>query len=221
MSVQVDDFLQAYREGAFPMAEEASCLSFSFYKPFRRALLPIEGLHVPRRLQRTLRQGKYSVSVDRAFPAVIAACAAHRPEREKTWINAPIRETFEALHREGYAHSVEVWEDGGSLSGGLYGLALGGVFCGESMVSFSPNASKIALVHLCALLWRCGFSILDAQLINPHLVQFGVYDIPQEEYESRIVQEMKRPVSFEGPLLSPQLLKAFLERDLFLKNNSL
>ena len=114
--------------------------------------------------------------------------------RSKTWINGSIRALFLELYRQGHAHSVECWNRDGSLAGGLYGLSIGAVFCGESMVSFTKDASKVALVHLCALLTACDYTTLDSQYLNPHLVQFGVYEMPQEEYVALIKTEMAKTV---------------------------
>lgn len=184
--------LEAYRDGIFPMAERGDDDNFAFYKPHLRGLLPIADLHIPASLRKTLLKGGYSVTVDKAFRDIIDGCAATTAKRAQTWINAPIRNIFVQLHREGHAHSVEVWNADGKLMGGLYGLSIGAVFCGESMVSFEKGGSKIALVHLCALLWRCGYTVLDTQFINPHLLQFGAYEMPQEEYERLIQTEMNR-----------------------------
>lgn len=190
----INAVLDAYREGIFPMAEDSADQSFAFYKPHIRALLPIESLHIPSRLRKTLRQKPYRVTVDQAFEEIIDGCATSSPNRTKTWINKPIRDIFVMLHEEGYAHSIECWTHDGKLAGGLYGVAIGAVFCGESMVSFEKDASKIALVHFCAMLKECGYTLLDSQFLNPHLVQFGAYEIPQEEYERLIKTEMKKSV---------------------------
>lgn len=193
--------LDAYREGIFPMAESADHDDFAFYKPHRRGLIPIRDLHIPSRLLKRLKRKDYTVTFNRAFRDIIDGCAAQTDKRRQTWINAPIRNIFVQLHREGHAHSVEVWDKEGKLMGGLYGLALGAVFCGESMVSFQPGGSKIALVWLCAALWKAGYTVLDTQFINPHLLQFGAYEIKQEEYEALIAEEMNRavkPLSNDG-----------------------
>lgn len=187
------------------MAESAEDDQFAFYKPYMRGLIPIADLHVPSKLLKTIRQKKYTVSVNRAFPAIIEGCAMQTPKRDNTWINGPIKEMFTQLHRQGHAHSIEVWEEDGTLSGGLYGLSIGAVFCGESMVSFIRDGSKIALCYLCALLWECGYTVLDTQFINQHLLQFGAYEIPQAEYEALIETEMKRntaPLSSATPDLA-------------------
>ncbi len=181
------------------MADSADDPGFSFYKPYMRGLIPIDTLHIPKKLLKTLRKNPYTVTVDKAFRSIIDGCAQTSPDsakRDKTWINKPIRDLFVQLYEEGHAHSVECWTKEGSLAGGLYGLAIGGVFCGESMVSFEKDASKIALVYLCAILKECGFTVLDTQFINPHLLQFGAYEVPQEEYEVTIKEAMKKPVIF-------------------------
>jgi leucyl/phenylalanyl-tRNA--protein transferase len=188
-------FLMAYRQAAFPMAEDAHDPAYDFYQPHERALLPIRNLHISRSLMKAVQKPLFTVTVDTAFEDVIAACAAPGKGRETSWINAPIRDTFIALHQEGYAHSVECWQNG-ILVGGLYGLAIGQVFCGESMFSAKSNASKVALVHLCARLYAGGFKILDTQFANPHMRRFGLYEIPHEEYEEIIGIEMDHQADF-------------------------
>ena len=190
----LDTILQAYREGVFPMAEDAKDDNFAFYRPYNRGLLPFKNLHIPKKLLKILRQKNYKVTVNQVFEKIIDGCAAATPKRSKTWINKPIRDIFVALHHAGHAHSIEVWNNDGVLMGGVYGLSIGAVFCGESMVSFETNGSKIALVYLCALLKECGYEILDTQFINDHLLQFGAYEIPQEEYEAMIKMEMTKTV---------------------------
>lgn len=213
MKSLTDIVLDAYREGVFPMADSAEDDNFAFYKPYMRGLIPIAGLHIPSKLLKTLRQKDYSVTADRAYREIIDGCAAHTKKRENTWINRPIRDLFINLHRDGHAHSIEVWNKEGELAGGLYGLSLGAVFCGESMVSFEKDASKIALCYLCALLWRCGYTVLDTQFINPHLVQFGAYEIPQEEYEKLLQTETKRVVKdFREFNLDGDLLENYLQQ---------
>lgn len=196
------------------MAEHGDSDYFNFYRPHRRGLLPIADLHIPRRLAKTLRQHPFRITVDEAFETVINACAKTHPgtKRHNTWINEGIRDAFIALHEQGHAHSVECWR-GKAFVGGIYGLKIGSVFCGESMVSLLTDASKIALVHLCARLWRGGFTLLDAQFSNPHLEQFGLYEIPQGQYEKMIRMDMNKPASWTGTLLprdEHQLLDDYL-----------
>lgn len=203
--------LDAYREGIFPMAESAEDDIFAFYKPHMRGLIPIAGLHIPSKLLKKIRRGGYRVTIDQAFRDIIDGCAAATDRRSKTWINTPIRNVFVQLHREGHAHSVEVWNEKGQLAGGLYGLSIGAVFCGESMVSFEEDASKIALVYLCAALHHCGYTVLDTQFINPHLLQFGAYEMKQEEYEALIGAEMNRqPQNITNVRLDAALLASYL-----------
>lgn len=190
-----DILLGAYREGVFPMAESAGDESFAFYRPYQRGILPIADLHIPQSLLKTIRRGRFHVTINRDFEGVIDGCAKETRGREKTWINKPIRDLFIALHREGHAHSIECWHKD-TLAGGLYGLSIGAVFCGESMFSRERDASKVALVHLCAQLWAGGFALLDTQFINPHLLQFGAYEIAQEAYEEKIRIEMQKERPF-------------------------
>jgi leucyl/phenylalanyl-tRNA--protein transferase len=207
-----DLFLQAYRQGIFPMAEEKEAPWYSFYAPHQRALLPILNLHIPRRLARQVRQEIYDVRVNTAFDRVIDDCAEiKKPDRQSTWINQIIRDCFIELHEGGHAHSVEVWQDE-KLVGGLYGLAIGAVFCGESMFSRADNASKIALVHLVARLYQGGFHLLDSQFANTHLMQFGLYEMPQEKYVEHIQIEMEKEADFfQTGRSEPALLRTYWE----------
>ena len=193
----IRDILNAYRRGLFPMAEDAGADSFFFYEPEKRGLLPINGFHIPKSLSKTIRQGKYDVSANRAFRDVISGCAAPTAYRPKTWINTPIKDIFNILHQANYAHSIEVWDKDGLLVGGLYGLALGGVFFGESMFSRSTDASKVALVHLMARLWKGGYILCDIQFLNTHLSQFGAYEIPQAHY----IKLLEKALSVEGKFI--------------------
>ena len=203
--------LEAYRQGIFPMADDAESLFYNFYRPDLRGQLSIQDLHIPKKLLKTLKQAPYKIAIDQDFGAVIAGCAASKKGREGTWINPIIRDVFIELHKLGHAHSVECRQDG-KLVGGLYGLALGAVFCGESMFSTARDASKIALVHLCARLSKGGFTVLDTQFTNEHLEQFGIYEIPQTEYETLIQTEMNKKADFmlEG-ISEREIMEAYLE----------
>lgn len=174
-----------YREGRFPMADKADDDGFMIITPRERALLPIQDLHIPHSLLKTVRQNRFRVSHDEAFEQVIESCAESVPGRPETWINPDIKMLFMELHRMGHAHSIECWQDD-TLVGGLYGLAVGGVFCGESMFSRATDASKVALVHLCARLFTANFALLDAQFHNDHLEQFGLYLLKQSTYVERL-----------------------------------
>ncbi|MCK4946156.1 MAG: leucyl/phenylalanyl-tRNA--protein transferase [Alphaproteobacteria bacterium] len=189
-----DIVLQAYRAGFFPMAPDRESAEIRWYDPDVRGVLPIAGLHVPKRLQRTVRKRIYQITFDMDFETVIRGCASARSD---TWINDEIIALYTALHHQGFAHCVEAWK-GGKLVGGLYGIALGGAFFGESMFSTSVDASKVVLVHLVARLWRQGFELLDTQFVNEHLRQFGVYSIPRVEYLERLEKVLGKEVSFQS-----------------------
>ena len=170
------ELLDCYRRGVFPMAEAREDQRLFLIDPERRGVMPLERFHVPKRLARTIRQDHFSVTVDREFAAVLRACAAPGPGREDTWINDPIMNLYQRLHAMGYAHSIECWRDG-ELVGGLYGVAMGGAFFGESMFSTQRDASKTALVFLAARLTAGNFTLLDAQFWTAHLAQFGAIEI--------------------------------------------
>lgn len=205
----LEDVVRAYAAGLFPMADSADDPLIYWYDPPLRGQLSIPHLHVSRSLRRAVKRAPFTVRVDTAFESVIDQCAAATAARPKTWINTTIREIFVALHHAGFAHSVECW-DGTRLVGGLYGLALGGVFCGESMFSTATNASKIALVHLCARLWRGGFTVLDTQFTNPHLTQFGITEIPRAAYHERLRTALPLPAQFGGATDETALVTAYL-----------
>lgn len=191
--------VEAYCQGYFPMARIHDSTNIDWVKPYNRAQLPIENFHVPRRLKTFLNTCPYEVTVDQAFEDVIVGCAQLTETRTETWINQDIMDVFCTLHAQGLAHSVEVWEDEGgnrTLVGGVYGLSLGAAFFAESMFSRRPNASKVALVHLAKILKQAGYQIFDVQFINPHLEQFGVYEIPQEEYEMLLHEALQHAVLF-------------------------
>lgn len=187
--------LSAYAQGIFPMADARG--DIGWYEPIRRAIIPLdERFHVPRRLARTVRTGVYTVTFDTAFADVIEACAAPAPGRETTWISPEIIHAYTELHRLGYAHSVECWRDG-QLAGGLYGVALGGLFAGESMFHRMRDASKVALVHLVERLRRGGFVLLDSQfLTGTHMLQFGAIEIPCAEYHRLLRQALTVPAAW-------------------------
>jgi leucyl/phenylalanyl-tRNA---protein transferase len=160
--------LRAYRAGLFPMAEARDSDRLYWLDPEQRGVLPLDKFHVSRRLLRTVLSGEFEVTTDRDFPGTIAACAKPARGREDTWINPEIELLFTELYRQGHAHSVETWHDG-RMVGGLYGVALGGAFFGESMFSTARDASKVALVHLVARLRLGGFTLLDTQFVTDHL----------------------------------------------------
>ncbi len=184
-----DDLVRCYRHGVFPMADSRYDADFYLIEPRRRGVIPLDGLHIPRRLARTVRSDRYRVTANQDFATVIAACAASEPGRLETWINAPIEALYRELHSRGQAHSVEAWEDG-ELVGGLYGVSLGGAFFGESMFSRRRDASKAALVHLAGRLVAGGYRLLDAQFLTDHLAQFGTVEIGRDEYQRRLARAL-------------------------------
>jgi len=174
--------LKAYACGIFPMAESAEDNALYWIEPERRGILPLDRMHVPRRLARTIRGGGFEVKVDRNFEAVIEGCAAPRSGRRSTWINGRIRSLYRELFALGHCHTVEVWQDG-VLTGGLYGVHLGRAFFGESMFSKARDASKIALVYLVARLKYGGFTLLDTQFVTGHLSRFGAIEVSRDEFQ--------------------------------------
>jgi leucyl/phenylalanyl-tRNA--protein transferase len=191
----VQDLIACYRRGVFPMADARQDQRIFLIDPELRGILPLERFHVPRRLARTVRSYLYTVKVDTAFEAVVEACAAERPLRPETWINRPIQQLYGDLYRVGLAHSVEAWLEG-ELVGGLYGVALGSAFFGESMFSTARDASKVALVHLAARLIVGGFRLLDAQFMTEHLAQFGAREIGRDEYRRRLALALQVEADF-------------------------
>jgi leucyl/phenylalanyl-tRNA--protein transferase len=174
--------LKAYACGIFPMAESAEDNALYWIEPERRGILPLDRVHVPKRLARTIRKGGFEVRIDRNFEEVIEGCAAPRSGRRSTWINARIRNLYRELFVLRHCHTVEVWQDG-QLTGGLYGVHLGRAFFGESMFSRARDASKIALVYLIARLKYGGFTLLDTQFVTGHLARFGAIEVSREEFQ--------------------------------------
>ena len=195
MEITPELLVRAYRAGFFPMAETREVDRLYWLDPEQRGILPLDGFHLPRRLLRTVESGGFSVTVDRDFAAVIAGCAEPAPGREDTWINPVIEGLFTELHRRGVAHSVESWHEG-ALVGGLYGVALGGAFFGESMFSRATDASKVALVHLVARLRLGGFTLLDTQFVTSHLTRFGAREVPRDRYKQMLAAALEAPASW-------------------------
>ncbi|WP_295556474.1 leucyl/phenylalanyl-tRNA--protein transferase [uncultured Hyphomicrobium sp.] len=187
--------LKAYSCGIFPMAESADDPALYWIEPQHRGILPLSAMHVPKRLAKTVRQGVLRVSIDTDYEGVIEGCAAERAGRRSTWINARIRGLYRDLFRLGHCHTVEVWE-GERLVGGLYGVALGGVFFGESMFSYVRDASKIALVHLAGRLIGGGFTLLDTQFVTDHLRQFGTIEIDREDFHRHLDSALGQKADF-------------------------
>jgi len=175
--------LQAYAHGVFPMAESVDATSLFWVEPARRGVIPLSRFHVSTKLARLVRRDAFRITINCAFAATIAGCAARQPGREETWINQDIRRLYGDLHQLGHCHSVEVW-NGRDLVGGLYGVSLGRAFFGESMFHRVRDASKVALVHLVARLIHGGFELLDTQYVTAHLARFGAREVSRQRYLS-------------------------------------
>ena len=191
--------IAAYRRGIFPWPAEG--IDLLWWSPDPRAILPLDGLHVSRRLAQTLRQHRFRVTIDADFAAVIAGCA-ERGE-EETWITPALRKAYERLYALGWAHSVEVWMPDGALAGGLYGVAVGGLFAAESMFHRIRDASKIALVALVQQCRASGIELLDVQMPTPHLASLGAVTISRAQYLRRVAAVVDRPVNFAAALSVP------------------
>ena len=189
--------LQAYAVGIFPMAESRREPTLFWVDPETRGILPLERFHLPRRLRRVLRKQAFDVRADTAFHEVLQCCAEHMPDRPNTWINDEIRHLYGALYEMGFAHSVECWI-GDQLAGGLYGVALGGAFFGESMFTRVTDASKIALVHLVARLRAGGYLLLDTQFLTDHLRRFGAIEITRAEYRVQLATALEHRATFHS-----------------------
>jgi leucyl/phenylalanyl-tRNA--protein transferase len=194
-SFSIDDLIDCYRRGVFPMADARHDRRVFLVDPARRGVIPLDRFRVSRRLARTVRAERFEVRVDTAFSTVVAACAAPRAGRMETWINEPIQAMCDALFERGVAHSVEAWREG-RLVGGLYGLELGAAFFGESMFSIERDASKVALTHLIARLKVGGFRLLDTQFQTDHLSGFGAEEISRADYAARLAEALAAPADF-------------------------
>ena len=190
-----EDLLNCYRQGIFPMAEDKDDPDLFLVDPEIRGVLPLEGFHIPRKLRKVIRSEPFEIKTDTAFSRVMEACAASTKDRPSTWINSTILNLYSDLHRLGYAHSVECWQEN-KLVGGLYGVAVNGAFFGESMFSRVTNASKVALVYLVDRLIYGGYRLLDAQFYNPHLEQFGIIEMPRRDFHHLLYQALRRHASF-------------------------
>jgi leucyl/phenylalanyl-tRNA--protein transferase len=195
MEITPQVLLKAYACGIFPMAEAADDPALYWIEPQARGILPLEAVHIPKRLQRTVRQDVFEVRIDTDFEAVIEGCGAERAGRETTWINDKIRRLYGQLYDMGHCHSVETWRDG-RLVGGLYGVALEGAFFGESMFSIETDASKVALVHLVARLLAGQFALLDCQFVTDHLRQFGTVEIDRKTFHRKLEAALRTSGDF-------------------------
>jgi len=190
--------LHAYTSGVFPMAESQKNPEIFWVDPLKRGILPLDKFHISRTLKRQIRQETFQIRTNFDFPSVLAGCA----DRNETWINDSIFQLYLSLHEMGFAHSIEVWDED-TLVGGVYGVALGGAFFGESMFSRRKDASKIALAYLVDRLRVGGFTLFDTQFITPHLVSLGAVEIPRAHYREMLEQALLINADFNGQLGTP------------------
>ena len=193
--------LQAYAAGIFPMSEGRDDPNLFWVEPKRRGIIPLDGFHISRSLARKIRQNPFEIRINSDFAGVVAACA----DRDETWINPEITALYSALHENGFAHSLELWQ-GRDLVGGVYGVALGAAFFGESMFSRARDASKIALTYLVARLNAGGFTLFDVQFPTPHLIRLGAIEISRIDYRKRLDAALGNHADFMagGGLFTPQ-----------------
>ena len=201
--------LRAYSVGLFPMAERRDDPTLYWIDPEHRGILPLDKFHISRRLKRTVRAGRFDVRCDTAFRDVMVGCSQPAPGRTETWINQEILRLYGELFKMGRAHSVESWRNG-VLAGGLYGVALGGAFFGESMFSRETDASKVALVHLVARLKKGGFRLLDTQFVTDHLSQFGAREIHRDGYRELLASALDVNATFYRDVGADEL-ESFLQ----------
>ena len=199
LNITADLLLRAYSIGLFPMAEHADDTKLFWLDPPQRGIFPLDGLVVGHSLAKLVRRDHFKVAINTCFADVVAACAEQTITRNDTWINADIKRLYSELHQGGFAHSVEVFDENG-LAGGLYGVAMGGAFFGESMFHRARDASKVALVHLVARLRLCGFQLLDTQFVTPHLASMGAIEIERSDYLNRLQQALDVDADFTTPI---------------------
>jgi leucyl/phenylalanyl-tRNA---protein transferase len=191
MWIDVEAIVDGYRQGYFLMAEDDES-DLAWYNSRERTLIPLDDrFHVPRSLRRYINQNRFSVAIDQDFGAVVEGCA----NRESTWISDELKEIYWALHKAGWAHSFETWQQG-QLAGGILGLSIGGMFIGESMFYTIPEGSKVAMVKLSEHLRSRGFLMFDAQLMNPHLERFGAYTLSGRDYQKLLIQARRQSCLF-------------------------
>lgn len=193
--ISIDELIKAYTLGYFPMARAREDATVVWVLPEERGLINLSDARAPKRLLRFVKSDPFEIRINAAFPDVIAACADETKSRPDTWINDAIVEAYCELHYRGLVHSVECWREG-ALVGGLYGLVLGGAFCGESMFSRERDASKVAMVHLISRLKLGGFHFIDAQFYNEHLEQFGLIGVPNDDYQVQLKAALNAEADF-------------------------
>jgi leucyl/phenylalanyl-tRNA--protein transferase len=191
--LSVERMLLAYRTGVFPWTVQP----VTWWSPDPRGIFELDQFHISRSLAREIRKGDFRITMDTAFREVMEGCAAPAPGRRSTWISAEFIEAYSCLHGEGHAHSVECWA-GARLAGGIYGVAVGGLFAGESMFHRSSNASKVALFHLIEHLKSRGFGLFDIQMITPITSQLGACTISRGQYLERLARAVETPCDFQG-----------------------
>lgn len=196
-SLKTELLLDAYCHGIFPWPIDDLSPLF-WWSPDPRAVIEFEGFHVPRRLERTMRSGRFEISFDRDFSGVIRSCAREHSRTGGTWITRNMISAYERMHEVGHCHSVEVWQEE-LLVGGTYGIGIGAFFAAESMFHTVTDASKVALVSLVKHLQCRGYTLLDIQQITPHTARFGAAEIPREEYLQRLAKAVEIPVTFCEP----------------------
>lgn len=196
MELTPDLLLKGYASGIFPMAEHRDDPEIFWVDPRRRGVLPLDGFHASRSLRKRMRTTRFEISIDQDFPGVVDACA----DRADTWISAEIRSLYMALHHEGHAHSLEVW-DGAQLVGGVYGVVMGAAFFGESMFSRRTDASKIALACLVDRLNEGGFTLFDTQFLTAHLASLGGVEISRADYHHLLEIALDQKASFTDPIV--------------------
>ena len=189
-----ETLLRAYAAGIFPMAEGRDDPTIHWVDPRLRGIFPLHSFHISRSLSRAIAKDNYTIRTNTAFSDVVDACA----DRAETWISAPIKDLYQALHRAGFAHSLEVWREG-AIIGGVYGVSLGAAFFGESMFSRATDASKIALAFLTHRLIAGGYRLFDTQFLTPHLASLGAVEIPRAEYHRQLTLALPRSASFDPP----------------------
>jgi len=196
-NITAELIIHAYAQGIFPMAEKATSPDIYWVDPELRGIIPLDNFHLPRKLARKIRQRPFDIRIDTSFHRVIEGCAASMADqsRHETWINDQIIALYAQLFDQGFVHTVECWQDN-KLVGGLYGVSLGGAFCGESMFHRVSDASKVALAYLVARLRMGGYCLLDTQFTTPHLSQFGAMEISRHDYKMRLAQALTVEADF-------------------------
>ncbi|HKL68276.1 leucyl/phenylalanyl-tRNA--protein transferase [Salibaculum sp.] len=207
--LSADTLLAAYASGVFPMAEHEDDPDLFWVDPRQRGVLPLDGFHISRSLARTLRRGIFSVTFDTDFAGVVAGCA----DRDETWINATLRGLYAELAARGHAHSCEVHDETGALVGGVFGVAIGGAFFGESMFSRRTDASKVALAYLVDRLRAGGFTLFDTQFITPHLRRLGGLEIPRAAYRQKLATALETRARFDHGTPAPRRGQEVVQRN--------